>query len=99
MSVADQINEMKRAHERSVRIQEIQSLLYDWNRIDPILYGDLVLEVRAIFQNDLILGLVVKIALLKIVVLKICIFELIYNLFQSLDDLFSSAMCNYVSHI
>lgn len=45
MSVADQINEMKRAHERSVRIQEIQSLLYDWNRVDPITYGDLVLEV------------------------------------------------------
>lgn len=57
MSVADQINEMKRAHERSVRIQEIQSLLYDWNRVDPIMYGDLVLEVGVIFQNDLILGL------------------------------------------
>lgn len=45
MSVAQRINDMKRAHERSVRIQEIQSLLYDWNGADPNSYGDLVLEV------------------------------------------------------
>ncbi len=44
--MADHINEMKRKHERTVRIQEIQSILYGYEGADLTTYGDLVLEVR-----------------------------------------------------
>ena len=43
--MAQHINEMKRKHEHAVRIQEIQSLLCDWEGEDLTTYGDLVLEV------------------------------------------------------
>ncbi len=44
-NVAQHINEMKRQHEHAVRIQEIQSLLFEWDGEDLTTYGDLVLEV------------------------------------------------------
>ncbi len=44
-NVAQHINEMKRKHEHAVRIQEIQSLLSEWEGEDLTTYGDLVLEV------------------------------------------------------
>ena len=43
--VAQHINEMKRKHENAVRIQEIASLLHDWDGDDLTTFGDLVLEV------------------------------------------------------
>ncbi|XP_061602400.1 pleckstrin homology domain-containing family G member 1 isoform X2 [Cololabis saira] len=43
-SVARHINDMKRKHEHSVRLQEIQSLLTNWKGPDLIGYGELVLE-------------------------------------------------------
>ncbi|KAM3861070.1 pleckstrin homology domain-containing family G member 1 [Diretmus argenteus] len=42
--VAWHINDMKRKHEHSVRLQEIQSLLTNWKGPDLIGYGELVLE-------------------------------------------------------
>ncbi|XP_076846188.1 pleckstrin homology domain-containing family G member 1 isoform X2 [Brachyhypopomus gauderio] len=42
--VAWHINDMKRKHENTVRRQEIQSLLTNWQGPDLIGYGDLVLE-------------------------------------------------------
>nr|XP_055044284.1 pleckstrin homology domain-containing family G member 1 isoform X1 [Misgurnus anguillicaudatus] len=42
--VAWHINDMKRKHEHAVRLQEIQSLLTNWNGPDLIGYGELVLE-------------------------------------------------------
>lgn len=44
-NMAQHINEMKRKHEHTVRIQEIQSLLVGWEGADFTTYGDLVLEV------------------------------------------------------
>jgi hypothetical protein len=43
-SVAEHINEMKKLHEATVRVQEIQSLLTDWKGEDLTKYGRLVLE-------------------------------------------------------
>lgn len=45
VDVAVRINEMKRQHERTVRVQEIQSRLYDWRGDDLTTFGDLILEV------------------------------------------------------
>ncbi|XP_058265734.1 pleckstrin homology domain-containing family G member 1 isoform X2 [Hemibagrus wyckioides] len=42
--VAWHINDMKRKHENTVRLQEIQSLLTNWQGPDLIGYGELVLE-------------------------------------------------------
>uniref|UniRef100_A0A9J8ALZ1 Pleckstrin homology domain-containing family G member 3-like n=1 Tax=Cyprinus carpio carpio TaxID=630221 RepID=A0A9J8ALZ1_CYPCA len=42
--VAWYINDMKRKHEHAVRLQEIQSLLINWNGPDLTTYGELVLE-------------------------------------------------------
>ncbi|XP_062871488.1 pleckstrin homology domain-containing family G member 1 [Trichomycterus rosablanca] len=42
--VAWHINDMKRKHENTVRLQEIQSLLTSWQGPDLIGYGELVLE-------------------------------------------------------
>ncbi|XP_051961377.1 pleckstrin homology domain-containing family G member 1-like isoform X1 [Xyrauchen texanus] len=42
--VAWHINDMKRKHEHAVRLQEVQSLLTNWNGTDLISYGELVLE-------------------------------------------------------
>ncbi|XP_041711173.2 pleckstrin homology domain-containing family G member 3 isoform X2 [Coregonus clupeaformis] len=42
--VAWYINDMKRKHEHSVRLQEIQSLLINWKGPDLTTYGELVLE-------------------------------------------------------
>ncbi|XP_051947856.1 pleckstrin homology domain-containing family G member 1 isoform X3 [Xyrauchen texanus] len=42
--VAWHINDMKRKHEHAVRLQEIQSLLTNWNGPDLIGYGELVVE-------------------------------------------------------
>ncbi|KAK7906719.1 hypothetical protein WMY93_015331 [Mugilogobius chulae] len=43
-TVAWFINEMKRRHESSVRVQEVQSLLLNWKGPDLTTFGDLVLE-------------------------------------------------------
>ena len=43
--MAEHINEMKRKHEHTMRVQEIQSMLHDWDGPDLITYGDLILEV------------------------------------------------------
>lgn len=43
--LAQNINEMKRQHERAVHIQEIQSTLFGWDGDDLTTYGTLVLEV------------------------------------------------------
>ena len=48
---AQHINEMKRKHEHTIRIHEIQSLLCDWDGDDLTTCGDLVLEVRIINHN------------------------------------------------
>jgi hypothetical protein len=45
VNVAVRINEMKRQHERTVRVQEIQSRLCDWRGDDLTTFGDLILEV------------------------------------------------------
>jgi len=45
VNVAIRINEMKRQHERTVRVQEIQSRLYGWHGDDLTTLGDLILEV------------------------------------------------------
>ena len=45
-NMAQHINEMKRKHEHTVRIQEIQSQLDEWDGEDLTTYGDLILEVR-----------------------------------------------------
>ncbi|XP_064621226.1 uncharacterized protein LOC135484064 isoform X2 [Lineus longissimus] len=42
--MAQHINEMKRRHEDAVRIQEIQSILYQWQGEDLTTYGELLLE-------------------------------------------------------
>ncbi|XP_022533197.2 pleckstrin homology domain-containing family G member 1 isoform X1 [Astyanax mexicanus] len=42
--VAWHINDMKRKHENTIRLQEIQSLLTNWQGPDLIGYGELVLE-------------------------------------------------------
>ncbi|KAK2891658.1 pleckstrin homology domain-containing family G member 3 isoform X2 [Channa argus] len=42
--VAWYINDMKRKHEHTVRVQEIQSLLINWKGPDLTTYGELVLE-------------------------------------------------------
>ncbi|XP_072425344.1 pleckstrin homology domain-containing family G member 3-like isoform X2 [Chiloscyllium punctatum] len=42
--VAWYINDMKRKHEHSIRLQEVQSLLINWNGPDLTTYGELVLE-------------------------------------------------------
>ncbi|XP_066527380.1 pleckstrin homology domain-containing family G member 1 isoform X2 [Hoplias malabaricus] len=42
--VAWHINDMKRKHENTVRLQEIQSLLTNWQGPDLIGYGELVME-------------------------------------------------------
>ncbi|XP_052009357.1 pleckstrin homology domain-containing family G member 3-like [Xyrauchen texanus] len=42
--VAWYINDMKRKHEHAVRLQEIQSLLLNWDGPDLTTYGELVLE-------------------------------------------------------
>eukprot|EP00062_Callorhinchus_milii_P008654 gi/632951600/ref/XP_007891392.1/ PREDICTED: pleckstrin homology domain-containing family G member 3-like [Callorhinchus milii] len=42
--VAWYINDMKRKHEHSVRLQEVQSLLINWKGPDLTTYGELVLE-------------------------------------------------------
>ena len=44
-NIAQHINEMKRQHERAVHIQEIQSMLFGWDKDDLTTYGELVLEV------------------------------------------------------
>ena len=44
--MAAHINEMKRKHEHTMRVQEIQSVLHDWDGHDLMTYGDLILEVR-----------------------------------------------------
>ena len=44
-SVTENINELKREHERSLRAVEIQSLLDGWSSIDLALLGQLVMEV------------------------------------------------------
>jgi len=46
VGVARTINEMRRQHERAVRVQEIQSHLYGWDGADLTTLGHLVLEVR-----------------------------------------------------
>ena len=43
--MANHINEMKRKHEHAVRIQEIQSILHQWQGEDLTTYGELLLEV------------------------------------------------------
>uniref|UniRef100_UPI00398ECC2A pleckstrin homology domain-containing family G member 3-like n=1 Tax=Pristiophorus japonicus TaxID=55135 RepID=UPI00398ECC2A len=42
--VAWYINDMKRKHEHAIRLQEVQSLLINWNGPDLTTYGELVLE-------------------------------------------------------
>ncbi|XP_026142435.1 pleckstrin homology domain-containing family G member 3 isoform X4 [Carassius auratus] len=42
--VAWYINDMKRKHEHAVRLQEVQSLLINWNGPDLTTFGELVLE-------------------------------------------------------
>ncbi|XP_029943239.1 pleckstrin homology domain-containing family G member 3-like isoform X3 [Salarias fasciatus] len=42
--VAWYINDMKRRHEHAVRVQEVQSLLWNWTGPDLTTYGELVLE-------------------------------------------------------
>jgi len=44
-SVTQNINELKRQHEKSVRAVEIQRLLDGWSSIDLALLGELVMEV------------------------------------------------------
>jgi hypothetical protein len=46
--MAQHINEMKRRHEDAVRIQEIQSILYQWQGEDLTTYGELLLEVSTV---------------------------------------------------
>ncbi|CAG2105283.1 unnamed protein product [Medioppia subpectinata] len=43
-NIAIHINDMKRKHEHAVRVQEIQSLLYNWPGQDLTTYGDLQCE-------------------------------------------------------
>ncbi|XP_074657929.1 uncharacterized protein LOC141910927 isoform X2 [Tubulanus polymorphus] len=43
-NMARHINEMKRKHEHAVRIQEIQSILYQWQGEDLTTYGELLAE-------------------------------------------------------
>jgi len=52
--VARSINEMRRQHERAVRVQEIQSHLYGWDGADLTTLGQLVLEVRRTGFSQLI---------------------------------------------
>ncbi|XP_046400148.1 uncharacterized protein LOC124166600 [Ischnura elegans] len=42
--IAHHINEMKRKHEHSIRVQEIQSLLYGWEGEDLTTFGELCAE-------------------------------------------------------
>ncbi|KAK2709568.1 hypothetical protein QYM36_013293 [Artemia franciscana] len=42
--IAQHTNDMKRRHEHSIRVQEIQSLLYGWTGQDLTTYGELVAE-------------------------------------------------------
>lgn len=42
--IASDINEMKRKHEHTVRVQEIQSQLYGWNGADLTALGELIAE-------------------------------------------------------
>jgi pleckstrin homology domain-containing family G member 1/2/3 len=42
--LAQHINEMKRRHEHAVRVQEIQSLLHDWQGADLTTFGELCAE-------------------------------------------------------
>ncbi|XP_059810049.1 pleckstrin homology domain-containing family G member 3-like isoform X3 [Hypanus sabinus] len=42
--VAWYINDMKRKHEHAIRLQEVQSLMINWNGPDLTTYGELVLE-------------------------------------------------------
>ena len=51
VDVAGRINEMKRQHERAVRVQEIQSRLYGWHGNDLTTLGDLILEVRLLSSD------------------------------------------------
>lgn len=54
MSVAQNINEMKRQHEHAVRLQEIQCHLGDWDGTDLMTLGGLILEVTIILNNHLV---------------------------------------------
>ncbi|XP_040206785.1 pleckstrin homology domain-containing family G member 1 isoform X2 [Rana temporaria] len=49
--VAWHINDMKRKHEHDIRLQEIQSLLTNWEGPDLTSYGELVLEGTFRFQR------------------------------------------------
>lgn len=42
--IASNINNMKRKHEDAVRVQEIQSQLYDWEGPDLTALGELIAE-------------------------------------------------------
>lgn len=50
MNVATHINEMKRQHERALRLQEIQCHLCDWDGTDLMTLGNLILEVDICFE-------------------------------------------------